>query len=188
MFRYPSVFETPRAYIAPVVKIELGARSDVEPHETPMVRPLLAEALPELLANSEFAVRAVSPRRTFLEKALLLHEETYRPAEKASKSRLSRHYYDLHRLIERGVGEEAVADPALLDQVVKHREAFFRYSWMDYTTMQRGQLRIAPLPDQEPEWRRDYAAMRGEMFFGDPPTFDAVLETVRRFEADINRI
>jgi len=102
--------------------------------------------------------------------------------------KLSRHYHDLHRLVERGVGAAAAAETGLLERVVAHRRVFFRYAWMDYATMQRGSLRLAPLPAQESDWRRDYEAMRGEMFFGELPTFDDVLTTVRRFETEVNRV
>jgi hypothetical protein len=169
------------------VKIEFGARSETEPQEASKVRPLLADAFPDLLRDAEVEVRAVAARRTFWEKALLLHEETYRPANRPRKARLSRHYYDVHRLVEWGVAAEALAEQGLLERVVAHRRWSFRQSWVDYDTMRRGALRVAPLPAQEAEWRRDYEAMRTEMFFGEPPSFDQVLETVRRFERDVNR-
>ena len=186
-FAYPTVSPARDGYVAPVVKIELGARSDTEPQETPHIRPMLADALPDLLSDCDVAVRSVAPRRTFWEKAMLLHEETYRPADRRRKARLSRHYYDLHRLIEHGVAAAALADEGLLERVVAHRREFFAQGWVDYDSMRRGRLRLAPLPDQEPDWRSDYEAMRGDMFFGEPPSFDAVLATVRGFENLVNK-
>jgi len=44
-----------------------------------------------------------------------------------------------------------------------------------------------PLPEQEGAWRQDYAAMSGEMFFRDPPPFDAVLETAAKFQSEFNQ-
>jgi hypothetical protein len=35
-------------------------------------------------------------------------------------------------------------------------------------------------------WRRDYQTMRGEMFFGDVPTFDEILRVVGEFEWQFN--
>lgn len=60
LFQYPSVFPAGQ-YLRPSVKIELGARSDTEPHETPEIRPYIAEALPDELGASVFHVRALSP-------------------------------------------------------------------------------------------------------------------------------
>ena len=70
--------------------------------------------------------------------------------------------------------------------MVEHRRVFFRYSWMDYATMQRGSIRLVPLPDQLDAWRQDYAAMRAEMFFGAAPDFDTVLRSVEAFARKLN--
>lgn len=185
LFFYPS-FVAPAAYVRPVVKIELGARSDTEPTETPDIQPYLAEVFPDLLGPSAFPVRAVAARRTFWEKAMLLHEETYRPAGKARKPRLARHYYDLWSLIRKGVGEQAIDDVGLFERVAAHRQVFFRWSWMDYTTLSRGRIRLVPPDDQVSEWRQDYRTMQAEMIFGEAPAFDEMLRVVGEFEARFN--
>jgi hypothetical protein len=174
------------SYIQPVVRIELGARSDTEPSETPTIQPYLAEVFPDILGSSAFPVRVVAARRTFWEKAMLLHEETQRPPEKPRKARLARHYYDLWCLIRKGVGAEAVADTGLFERVAAHRQTFFRWPWMDYATLRRGSLRLVPRDDQVSAWRQDYRTMQFEMFFGDVPTFDEILRVVAEFEAGFN--
>ncbi|HXU37624.1 MAG TPA: nucleotidyl transferase AbiEii/AbiGii toxin family protein [Blastocatellia bacterium] len=185
MFEYPKEFSY-HGYVKPVVKIELGARGEAEPSEMPRIQPLLAESHPTVLADARFSLRTLVPRRTFWEKAMMLHEETYRPAGKARKPRMSRHYYDLWCLIRKGVAAEASQDQRLFERVAAHRQRFFRYSWMDYTTLKKGLLRLVPLTGQETEWRRDYAAMSGEMFFGEQPTFHEVLKIVKHFEMEFN--
>lgn len=187
LFQYPSVFAGSLAYVRPVVKIELGARSDTEPVEMPLIQPYLAEAFPELLTESVFPLRTVAARRTFWEKAMLLHEETFRPPDRPRKARLSRHYYDLWCLIQKGIAAQAMADLDLFEQVARHRQVFFRQSWVDYSTLCRGRLRVLPAPEQLADWRRDYEAMREEMFFDEPPPFDEVLAVVRQFEEAFNQ-
>jgi hypothetical protein len=58
------------------------------------------EQFPKLLNVGDVAVEALLAKRTFWEKATILHAEYYRPAEKALPDRYSRHYYDLPRLGE----------------------------------------------------------------------------------------
>ena len=186
LFKYPSRFSREGSYIRPEVKIELGARSDTEPVESPDIQPILAETFPDKLTESTFSVRAVAARRTFWEKAMLLHEETYRPVEKTRKARMARHYYDLWCLINRGIARAAIEDAGLFERIAAHRQIFFRYSWMDYTTQARGRLRLLPLEDQIAYWRNDYAAMQTEMFYGEPPEFDEVLKKVKEFERGFN--
>lgn len=186
LFQYPSLFSGSITYLRPVVKIELGARSDTEPVEAPVIRPYLAEAFPDLLRDSTFPIRTVAARRTFWEKSMLLHEETFRPPDKRRKTRLSRHYYDLWCLITKDIAAQAMADHDLFDHCARHRQLFFKQSWVDYGTLHKGSLRLIPLPEQLDEWRKDYAAMREEMFFEDPPTFDEILAVVEQFENKFN--
>jgi hypothetical protein len=43
-----------------------------------------------------------------------------------------------------------------------------------------------PSGERLPEWRRDYSAMREEMFYGEPPSFEEVLQVVKGFEEKFN--
>jgi hypothetical protein len=96
LFHYPTVFPASvAAYVRPVVKIELGARSDDWPHEEKSIQPYVIEHFPALDPSPFFSVRVLAAERTFWEKACLLHEETFRPPGKPRKFRMARHYYDL---------------------------------------------------------------------------------------------
>lgn len=187
LFAYPrrDEVESPR-YVTAVVKLEFGARSDPWPVETRTVVSIVAEEYPALFDAPSCAVRSLLPERTFWEKVMLLHEETFRPPHKPRRVRMARHYYDVWRLIKAGVAKRAVDDIALFERVAAHRKVYFRHSWVDYATLRRGMIRMLPPPEQLEEWRRDYAAMRGEMFFDDPPSFDEILAEVERFQAEFN--
>lgn len=185
VFEYPRLDLTGSAYITASVRIELGARSDTEPVEQPVVTPYLAEELPEILGPCSFPIRTIAARRTLLEKAMLLHEERQRPPERPMPPRLSRHYYDLWCLARSAVAPEALADVALFDRVARHRELFWAQSWVDYTTLRRGTVRLAPEENRLPGWRVDYAAMR-DMIVGEIPAFDEILAEVARFENALN--
>lgn len=187
LFHYPSVLPANAAgYVPPQVKVELGARSDDWPNEEKPIRPYVLEHFPAFDADGVFPVRVLAAERTFWEKACLLHEETFRPADKPRKLRMARHYYDLWCLLRAGVGERALAKNALFQRVAEHREDFFRYSWVDYSTHKPGTFRLIPPADHLPNWRADYDDMRGPMFFGDVPTFDEILQAVADFETAFN--
>jgi hypothetical protein len=92
LFSYPSlVSEEAAGYVRPVVKIELGARSDDWPAVNREIRPYVTELFPQLDPESAFGVKVLCAERTFWEKACLLHEETFRPKEKGRKNRMARH-------------------------------------------------------------------------------------------------
>jgi hypothetical protein len=187
LFEYPGVLAGTATYLRPVVKIEMGARSDTEPSETPSLRPYLCEAFPEQMGDGAFSIKTVAARRTFWDKAMLLHEETYRPDGKPRKRPLARHYYDLWCLIQKDVAAQAVADAGLFSRVAAHRQQFFGYTWMDYNSLRPGALRLLPLADQLSTWLGDYREMKKEMFFGDVPDFDEILRVVGEFEKQFNR-
>lgn len=188
LFDYPATFSGSSSYLSPRVKIELGARSDIWPTETPMIRPYLADAFPAIFTIDKFPVQAVAPERTFWEKAMLLHEETFRPAQKTRKGRLARHYYDLWCLIKKGIAKRAMGNPGLFSVVAEHRAVFFNQNWVDYNTLRPGSLCLVPREDQILTWRQDYNSMRGVMFFGAVPDFDEILKVVSGFEREFNRI
>lgn len=187
LFHYPSVFPAGSAgYVPPVVKIELGARSDDWPHEEKSIVPYVIEHIPAFDTDAAFPVRVLAAERTFWEKACLLHEETFRPADKPRKLRMARHYYDLWCLLRAGVGDRAMVDTALFERVAEHREVFFRYSWVDYSTHKPGTFRLSPPPEHLANWRADYHEMLGPMFFGDTPTFEDMMAAAAEFEKSFN--
>jgi hypothetical protein len=188
LFAYPVTQPSSIAsYLRPVVKLEFGSRSDPWPTESRRIAPIVAERLPALFDAPGSMVRALRPERTFWEKAMLLHEERFRPAGKSRRARLARHYYDLWRLIESGIGARAAADVDLFARVARHREHYFAQTWVDYSTLRRGTLQMLPLPEQAATWRTDYEAMRTAMFVEEPPPFATILQVVERFQNEFNR-
>jgi hypothetical protein len=187
LFAYPGVLPGTATYVRRVVKIEMGARSHTEPSESPALQPYLCEAFPEQMGEGKFTIKTVAARRTFWDKAMLLHEETYRPAGNPRKRPLARHYYDLWCLIQKEVAAQALADAGLFERVAAHRQQFFGWTWMDYSTLRPGALRLLPLADQLAGWRSDYQEMKKEMFFGDVPEFDEILKVVGAFENQFNQ-
>lgn len=187
LFQYPWAVQQ-GSYIRPVVKIELGARSDTDPSSNPEIKPYLAEALPGELGESTFSVRTIAPERTFLEKVSLLHEEGYRTGKEGPKARLARHYYDLWCLIRAGIADRAMADPGLFQRVIAHRTVFFRRNREAQASLRSGSLRLLPADDRRTAWKQDYDAMREAMFFGESPDFDEILTVVGEFERRFNAV
>lgn len=188
LFTYPSVFgPADPEYLRPVVKIELGARSDDWPSEKREIKSYVAELFPAMAPEATVLVATLAAERTFWEKACLLHEETFRPADKRRQIRMARHYYDLWCLITKGISDRALADQKLFNRVVEHRSVFFRHNWVDYDTHRPGTFRLVPQTGQEADWRKDYEAMRGPMFYGQVPEFDEILKVVKEFEQRFNK-
>jgi hypothetical protein len=168
------------------VLIEFGGRNITEPNEDHEVRPDIAEHVAEL----EFprsTVSVLSPARTFWEKATLMHVECQHDEFRTGAERLSRHWYDLAMLADLVHGKAAVADRALLANVVKHKMVFYNASYANYDACLTGQLRLIPEDAALAALRDDFLRMiAAGMFIGEPPSFDAIVDRLRALEAAIN--
>ena len=152
-------------------------------------RPYAAEVMPDQFARRECRVRALRAERTFWEKATILHAEFHRPPDNPSKERLTRHYYDLVKLYgRRGREAGASSNSKLLEAVVKHKRSSSRSAWASYDEARPGHFRLVPPDDRLAQLRTDYAEMQEVMIFGESPSFDSLLETLRELEAVINDV
>ena len=186
LFQYPATTDGEAApYVRPVVRMEFGARSDFWPATDAEVQSYAAEEFPELFANPVARVRVLEAKRTFWEKATILHAEFHRPNRARGAGRLSRHYYDLAQLAKSPIRQEALADPALLSEVAHHKEYFFATGWARYDEARPGTLRLVPPDDLRRLLESDYRQM-AEMFFGTQPAFGDVLATLDQLEREIN--
>ncbi len=118
-FYYPSIYPsiaTSDEYILDYVLVELGGRNVVDPHQTAIIKPYIAEIVPELLYPSG-NITVLCAERTFWEKITLAHYECNRKAFRENAHRLSRHWYDLFMLSRHDVGKSALENRALLGRV-----------------------------------------------------------------------
>lgn len=185
---YPAVSAEVGAYNSPTVKIEAGAKSALDPHRATSVTPYLAEDVPQL-ALTVSGVVTIDAERTFWDKVVILHGLRRRfevtGEFRGDGQRVSRHYYDLHRLMESEVGPRALADPALGADCVRHARLFFNRPELDLATAKAGTFTLAPVGDMVEALRRDYGAMSA-MIFGPIPAIQAVLQSVAALEARLN--
>ena len=170
-------------YIKPRIKLEFGARGDPDPFEDRIIQPYLAEQFPDALPDAETSIETLSVERTFWEKATILHALHH-----GGKMRdgLSRHYYDMLMLDRAGITAAALADPALLEQVVRNKSVMFADASASYATAVLGTLRLTPSAPIRPALASDYAAM-ADMFMVAPPAFAELLDGLADLEARINQ-
>ncbi|MBZ5666799.1 MAG: nucleotidyl transferase AbiEii/AbiGii toxin family protein [Acidobacteriia bacterium] len=185
-FRYPAAATANLPYVTPQVVLELGTHAEFVPRDNFAVRSFVAEEFPKLVAEAEIGVVALLAKRTFWEKATILHAEFHRPEDKAIPGRYSRHYYDIAMLAQGPVRGEALADMDLLAQVVKHKQTFYPSAWAQYSRAVPGSLRLLPPGTRVAALKQDYRSM-GVMIFGEPPAFDDILGQLENLEREINK-
>lgn len=174
--KYNSLFDA-NEYLTDEVKIEVSVRSLKTPFVAKAVQSILYEVMPnKAYEETPFSVYAAEPRKTFLEKMFLLHEEFYRPDRSKIRSfRMSRHLYDLCRMMNVGIDKEALADTDLYARLVRHREQYIRISWMNYETLATSTLNFIPPDEVMESYSKDYETMKEQMIYGETDGFDDLI-------------
>jgi hypothetical protein len=156
----------PVPYIADSIKLEVSARSLHEPAVERPIMSLLGQYMPGFSWSGEpFPVATVEPKRTFLEKIFLLHEEFLRPVDRIVYERMSRHLYDLERMMDTEHADTALADRAYYDAIMEHRRHLIYKAGVDYDTHQPATLNFIPPEGILKAFEADYALMREQMIY-----------------------
>lgn len=187
LFHYPSTLPTdPKRYVRAVIKLEFGARGDILPNESKNISPYIYDALPEIFNSKPFIpVSTLLAKRTFWEKATLLHAEHHRKINNPPKNRMFRHYYNIVMLDSQGVTTQALDDPELLDIVLINKKTYFSSPSANYETANIGTMHLMPNMEFIEILRKDCDGM-AEMFFGETPNFDNIITKVESIEKRIN--
>ena len=174
-------------YIPPVVKIEVSGRSMSEPIAEVEIESMIDKAAPAaVFSEPRFKVRAVLAKRTFLEKIFLLHEEFAKSSELIRVERMSRHLYDIHRMLSTPIADEALGDNELYNTVIEHRRTFIGLKGFDYNTLAKSTLNIVPPASVYDAWKADYDMMLKDMIYGEPISFEQIIEELKQLNKRIN--
>ncbi len=185
LFSYPKVTTKESGYIRPVVKIELGARSDHWPVSMQTISPYIAEILPVPLNEMNAQIRVLNIERTFWEKATILHKYAHYPENKTVPERQSRHFFDFYCLLRSEGKAKALASADLLEKVAAHKNIYFKAAWANYLIAKKGSLKLIPKEKVMKAMEADYKAM-SEMFAGVVPSWSEIIQLIAQFEKEFN--
>lgn len=168
-------------YIEDRVKLEVSARSLNEPSVEQPILSLLGEYMPGFpWSGLSFIVPTVEAKRTFMEKAFLLHEEFLRPIDKIVYLRMSRHLSDLERLMDTEHAATALADFSYYKAIVEHRRHMIFKTGVDYDTHYPPTINFIPPDGILAAFEQDYALMKEQMLYGDNnKEFAQIIERLR---------
>ena len=182
-----SLFD-PKPYLPDWVKIEFSVRSLKEPSIKRGMRSLLVTHFPnENYIEENFEILTIQPQRTLIEKMLLLHEEYNRDElAKMRTERMSRHYYDLFQLSRQNFSSATLRNNDFIEEIIEHRKYYSRLKRFVYSTLKRGRISIIPPADILKALEQDYAIMKAEMIYGNPPTFEKIIQAMKNLQDEIN--
>ncbi len=185
---YRSLFEEV-SYIKRKVTVEVSGRSMREPLQPVKLQSMMDDAFPsEDFTEKPFEINAVIPERTFWEKICLLHEEFAKPPELIRTERMSRHLYDLEKMMDTPIAESALNDKDLYNSIVEHRRTFIGLKDFDYDTLATKTIKIIPPKGIIAQWQEDYEIMQRTMIYGESPSFNKLMDKIKQLNKRINNI
>jgi len=183
IINYPSSFEDKA--LLPHILLEIGPLASWLPSSTYEISPFVADKFPKLFKQPKCTVNTIVAKRTFWEKATILHQEVNRDESKKIPLRHSRHYYDLAMMAQSEVRDEALNDIELLENVVEFKKLFYPSNWANYEDAKVGTLRLLPPEFRYKELKADYQSMQN-MIFDKKIEFEEIISVLKNLEEKIN--
>lgn len=173
---YDSCLTTIDMYIPERVKIEISCRSLLEPSELVPMRSMIEDAYPtESFSSPKFNVPTVLAGKTFLEKVFLLHEEFNRPGGCTRLERLTRHMYDIEKMMDSEFAIKAMNNVGMYVEIVKHRQNFTAWSGLDYKLHKPATLSFVPPTSLNAILKEDYSKMQEGFIYGESLPYEQLI-------------
>lgn len=184
---YPAVVDTSSAYQLDHVLLEIGGRNRGRPANPHPVSTYLAE-IPDLqaLALPSATVNVYDQAYILWEKLTALHQFSTQDKDPTSAIRLARHWYDADRILNAGFPDPLDTVDAM-KAVIEMKSARWAQPGVDYTAIARGNLVLVPDGDRYQAIEQDHqTAIDGGLFFGQPDSFDVIVQRLSDVQARIN--
>lgn len=151
-----------------------------EPFELRTISSIISAYFPEDDNETECSIPVVLPSRTFLEKAFLLNEEFQKPEPRSL--RMTRHLYDLEKLMDTDFGKTALSDMELYRKIVEHRRKFYHVGYADYDKDYPEFIEFLPPERCIKQWEADYGEMLEHFVYGERLSFANLLKRIAELQ------
>ena len=173
---YDSCLPDKNPYIQEKVKVEVSCRSLFEPFELVPMRSMIENAYPdESFSSPKFKVPTVIAGKTFLEKVFLLHEEFNRPEGGTRLERLTRHMYDIEKMMDLEFSTKAMNNVKMYVEIVKHRQNFTAWRGLDYKLHKPATLSFVPPESLNTILKEDYRKMQEGFIYGESLSYEELI-------------
>lgn len=101
---------------------------------------------------------------------------------------MTRHFYDLEKLMHTPYAEMALNDSVLYHEIVKHRRKFYHVGCVDYDKELPANIQIVPNEELMSGYEADYNEMKESFIYGQPLAFAELMEQITRLQERFRRI
>ena len=91
---------------------------------------------------------------------------------------MSRHLYDLEKLMDSKYCEDVLLDKTLYNEIIEHRKLFTSMAGVNYSTHQPQLINFVPSKSVLKEWEKDYLLMQENMIYGESLSFEELITRI----------
>ncbi len=183
---YQSIADSHSDYVPTKVKIEISCLSMDVPFERKHITTLISDMFPDADLDTDCTIPTVVPSRTFLEKAFLLNEEFQKATPRSL--RMSRHLYDLEKLMDTQFAADALTDKELYHMIVEHRRKFYHVGYADYDKDYPHAIHFIPSDNIIKEWQEDYRELVKSFVYGSHLEFGELIARLQTLQQRFREI
>ena len=101
---------------------------------------------------------------------------------------MSRHLYDLEKLMDSEYGRAALRDIDLYYKIVEHRQKFYHVGGVNYALDLPERIVFCPTGEVRERLRADYDNMRSSFIYGDALEFDELIKRIEELQERFRRL
>ena len=95
---------------------------------------------------------------------------------------MTRHFYDLEKLMQTPYAEMALNDSVLYREIVEHRRKFYHVGYVDYDKELPANIQIVPSEELMSAFETDYNEMKESFIYGQPLAFGELMEKITNLQ------
>ena len=96
---------------------------------------------------------------------------------------MSRHLYDLERMMDTPYAKAALADMSLYREIIEHRRRFYHVGGVNYDLNSPETIAFCPTGEIRNKMERDYEVMKASMIYGDKLPFDMLISRLEELQS-----
>lgn len=180
-FFYPS--KNKSSALTEGVMIEISFLASLSLNQSANISSFIYDQYPMIFSSKKINVVSISWIRTFWEKVCILHAKSFATI---IKDKYSRHYYDVYCIYSsKECKEEIWKHLDVLLKAADFKAKFYYSPQSHYENIKKGMITLVPNNKIIKTLQEDYGKMQ-EMLFGNIPSFDQILNVLRKLEKEIN--
>ena len=110
------------------------------------------------------------------------------PGQNLPRNRMSRHLYDIEKIMSTEHATAALTDRELFEHIVEHRQSLTPIKGISYDRHNPAGINILPPKEVMAKWEEDYNEFINHMVIGDKLSFRNLIERLTELQNTIRRI